>query len=103
MVKKMKARLPMNKKEKDKIKQEVEKEYEKQGNAAMRRIFKLMCAVLNEEKGYGKIRCSQIIGRIGELSEKHRSDEVFWTHIDKVVIDQMGMEFDREDYSIMDR
>jgi hypothetical protein len=37
------------------------------------------------------------------LSDKHKDDEVFWAHIDRVVIDQMGIEFEREDYELMDR
>ena len=99
----MKVRLPINNKTKIKVRQEVAKEYERQGQASARRMFKLMCAVYNELYGHGKIRCSRAIMRISELSAKHKDDEVFWTHIDRVVIDQMGIDFEREDYELMDR
>lgn len=95
--------LPLNNKTKRKVRQEVAKEYERQGQASVRRIYKLMCAVYNELYGHGKGRCMRAISRISELSDKHKDDEVFWAHIDRVVIDQMGIEFEREDYELMDR
>ena len=99
----MKARLPINNKMKRQVRQEVSKEYERQGQATARRIFKLMCAVYNELYGHGKVRCMRAIERISWLSAKHKDDEVFWAHIDRVVIEQMGVEFEREDYELMDR
>lgn len=99
----MRARLPISNKMKSKVRQEVAKEYERQGQASARRMFKLMCAVYNELYGHGKGRCTRSIMRISELSAKHKDDEVFWAHIDRVVIDQMGMAFEREDYELMDR
>lgn len=99
----MKARLPINNKMKNQVWQEVKNEYDRQGRERTRRMFKLMCAVYNELYGHGKIRCGRAIARISELSAKHKDDEVFWAHIDRVVIDQMGIEFEREDYELMDR
>jgi hypothetical protein len=99
----MKARMPINNKVKSRVRQEVANEYERQGQASARRMFKLMCAVYNELYGHGKVRCMRAIAKISELSDKHKYDEVFWTHVDRVVIDQMGLEFEREDYELMDR
>lgn len=95
--------LPLNNKTKRKVQQEVAKEYERQGQASVRRIYKLMCVVYNELYGHGKTRCGRAIARISELSDKRKDDEAFWAHIDRVVIDQMGIEFEREDYESMDR
>ena len=72
-------------------------------NDATMRIFKLMCVVLNEMDGYGKVRLSQRIAEVEKLCQEGSKDEVFWYHIDKVVIDQIGMGFDRENYDVMDR
>ena len=44
-----------------------------------------------------------LIDRVKKMSEEGKNDEVFWTHIDNFLIDQMGIAFDREDYSVMDR
>ena len=78
----MKVRLPISNKMKSQVRQEVEKEYERQGQASARRMFKLMCAVYNDLYGHGKVRCMRAISRISELSNKYKDDEIFWTHID---------------------
>lgn len=99
----MKARLPISNKMKSQVRQEVAKEYERQGQDATRRIFKLFCIALNEKYGFGKQRLLSILQEVECLSVESQQDEVFWTHIDRVVIDQMGIEFEREDYELMDR
>lgn len=99
----MKARLPINNKLKTKVRQEVAKEYERKGQEATRRIFKLFCIALNEKYGFGKQRLLSVLQEVECLSVESQQDEVFWTHIDRVVIDQMGIEFEREDYELMDR
>jgi len=68
----------------------------------MRRYFKIVCVVLHKH-GYGKNRLNQIIGEIGELAAQAENDEIFWEHIDKLLIDQMGINFDKENYKEMDR
>ena len=79
------------------------KEYQqKQNEGNMRRTFKLMCLALHEEFGFGHDRCLRLIGRINELANEHETDEVYWTHVDRVM-DQMGMAFAKEDYEIVDR
>ena len=79
------------------------KEYtQKQNEGNMRRTFKLMCLALHEEFGFGHDRCLRLIGRINELANEHETDEVYWTHVDRVM-DQMGMAFAKEDYDIVDR
>ena len=100
----MKARIPMQftNKQKAAIREGVAAELRKQGQDNIRRIFKLLCATLHEEEGYGKVKCSRIIGRIGKLAKEHEHDEVFWYHID-ALMEQMGMAFEREDYDKVDR
>ena len=93
----------MNKKQKKMVHDAVEKEYYKQGQDMTRRFFKLFCASLNKEYGFGKGRLMVLIDRVEKMSEEGKNDEVFWTHIDNFLIDQMGIAFDREDYSLMDR
>ena len=34
-----------------------------------------------------------------EIIEHSDTDEVFWEHIDRVVIDKLKLEFDRRDYT----
>lgn len=99
----MKARLPINNKLKQQVRQEVAREYEKQGNDAMRRVFKLFCVSLNKKYGFGKSRLLSVIQEVECLSIESQQDEVFWTHVDKVVVDQLGINFEKENYGLMDR
>lgn len=75
---------------------------QKQHEGNMRRTFKLMCLALREEFGFGRERCLRLIGRINQLAEEHETDEVYWSHVDKVM-EQMGVTFIREDYDVVDR
>lgn len=61
-----------------------------------------MCLALHEEFGWGHERLLRLIGTINALAEEHETDEVYWTHVDRVM-DQLGMAFAKEDYDIVDR
>ena len=62
----------------------------------IRRLFKLMCISLNETYGFGKRRLECVLGQISDLVEEHDRDEVYWAHVDRVVIDGLGVKFKRE-------
>lgn len=62
----------------------------------LRRYFKLMCYVLNRDFGFGSKRCLSVIGGISRLSAEHDRDEIFWEHLDRVVIDEMKLDFERD-------
>lgn len=100
----MKARIPMQftNKQKAAIREGVAAELRKQGQDNIRRVFKLLCASLHEEYGFGKIRCMRIIDRINKTAAEHEQDEVYWHHID-TLMEQLGIPFQREDYEKVDR
>ena len=100
----MKARLPIrfNNKQKAAIREEVAQELQRQEQGNVRRIFKLLCASLHEEYGFGKTRCMRIIDRITKTAAEHEQDEVYWHHID-TLMEQLGIAFEREDYEMVDR
>lgn len=95
----MKARIPMNSREKKQLKQElrqaVQEEYEAVRQDETRRIFKLFCYVLHSRFGFKK-RCMDVISDVEKTSKERKEDPVFWEHIDRYVIDQMGIPFERE-------
>lgn len=97
----MKARMKLNNKIQKKIKEEVRAEYDRQGQDLTRRHIKLMCVALNEQFGFGKNRLMKLIQAYGDLGEERKEDEVFWSHIDRY-IEQIGLDFPKEDYEIMD-
>lgn len=94
----MKARIipkhNVSKKEKQRLKEHLQY----QTKNIMRKYFKLLCVVLNDDFGFGYKRLMKVIDELSELSEKHQTDEVFWEHIDKRVIEQIGLQFEYEDY-----
>lgn len=77
-------------------------EFVKQAQDNVRRVFKLLCLSLHEEFGFGKDRCTRLIQRINALAKEHEQDEVYWTHVDSVMQD-IGVEFEPENYAEMDR
>ena len=94
----MKARIVLTDRVTSKQKQAV-KEYNRlEQKNIMRRYFKLLCYVLNENFGFGKSRLLKVIGQIEEASRLHNDDEEFWYHLDKRVIEQIGLQFEKEKY-----
>lgn len=96
----MKAHIPISCEMRRKINKEAEKaarkEIERERNDLTRRLFKLMLYCLNEKHHFGQKRCLETLGAITELVERSDTDEVFWEHIDRVVIDYLKMPFERD-------
>lgn len=69
-----------------------------QKEQTMRRIFKIMCVALHDEQfGFGHNRMAKLIAKISEISAEAEHDEIYWNHIDQVVIDELKLPFDKED------
>ena len=79
-----------------------DEQFHKNAEEHTRRILKIACIALNESFGFGAERCSKFLDRVTEISNKHIDDEIFWTHADKR-IEQIGVPFAPEDYSVTDR
>lgn len=94
----MKARVPIQKKLPRKTLLEVEgyaKEVvDRYEQDCMRRFFKIACLTLNKEFGFGKSKLTRFIIDAGEKSSE--KDEIFWWHLDQLLIDKMGIPFERE-------
>lgn len=98
----MKARRTVDKKYQERIRNEVEAEFHRQSNDMALRFFKLFCVCLNQEFGFGKHRLSKLIQAVNDISTEREQDEIFWAHIDRIVIEYIGLDFKREDYDKMD-
>ena len=57
-----------------------------------RRLLKLACVTLHLHFGFGKERLGRFLMQMNGLM----GDELLWWHVDKLLIDQIGLEFDRE-------
>lgn len=90
----MRAHIPaknaLSKQSKQAVREYVDS-YEKD---CMRRFFKIACITLNKEFGFGKSKLTRFIIDAGEKSSE--KDEIFWWHVDQLLIDKMGIPFERE-------
>lgn len=55
-------------------------------------MFKALCYCLNRDFGFGKKRLEFLINSIRDLLDESLTDECFWEHLDRVVIDELGIE-----------
>lgn len=98
----MKARIPgknqLSKRQKKAIEEYANEHFEKEQFDYMRKLLKIMCVALNELYGFGGKRLAPLIQKISDVCEEYEHDEIYWHHVDRIVIDEMGLEFDREEY-----
>lgn len=66
-----------------------------------RRMLKLACVVLHKEFGFGYNRLFRFIEKMSDLSSSRMDDPVFWQHNDKLLIKELGMAWDEENYEEM--
>ena len=96
----MKARIPCTKQQHKVIISETQmlakKAVEKERADLTRRLFKVMMLALHEQYGFGQQRCMNILGAFTELIKKSDTDEVYWEHIDRVVIDYLHLPFEHD-------
>lgn len=89
----MQARIPPGNRLSRKQKAIIRDYVEDQERDSTRRFLKLMCVVLNDEYGFGASRLSNVIRKLGKLSQM--DDEIFWHHVDRKM-EQLGIPFDKE-------
>lgn len=77
--------------------------YQAESAGDFRRYYKLVAVALNNRFGFGKKRILEVFDEISELSRQREKDEVFWAHMDKIVINQIGLKFERENYNDLDK
>lgn len=101
----MKARIPVKLKKEAmaEINRLADREYQKvkdkEINDLTRRIFKTIVFALHKDFGFGRDRCAKALKSMTEIIEHSDTDEVFWEHIDRVVIDKLKLEFEKRDYT----
>lgn len=101
----MKARVPrISANEKKKLKSEIKLEVDriwkeveqKKENDITRRVLKTIIYALNTEYGYGIKRISRLFNSFTKMLENSNNDEVYWEHIDRVVVEKLGLPFERD-------
>ena len=101
----MKARIPKisgndRKRMLSEVEIEVKKAWEKVEEEKTiditRRVLKTIIYKLNTEYGYGIKRISRLFNSFTKMLEESNKDEVYWEHIDRVVVDKLGLPFERD-------
>ena len=101
----MKARIPKisgndRKRMLSEVEIEVKKAWEKVEEEKTiditRRVLKTIIYTLNTEYGYGIKRITRLFNSFTKMLEESRKDEVYWEHIDRVVVDKLGLPFERD-------
>ena len=99
----MKAHIPASERLSRREKQIVREYDSSVQNENFQRYMKLSIVALHEKFGFGHDRCADFLGEISRLAEEAGQDEIFWKHCDDVVLDELKMPFDRENYEEMDK
>jgi len=73
-----------------------EKAVQKEREKICRRFFKLSITVLHDEFMFGTERSARFINKVSELLLQTDEDEIFWEHIDQLVIDRLDLPFERD-------
>lgn len=101
----MKARIPRisgndRKRMLSEVEVEVRKKWEEveqeKSTDITRRVLKTIIYVLNTDYGYGIKRVARLFNSFTEMLENSNKDEVYWEHIDRIVIDNLGLPFERD-------
>lgn len=95
---KIPSRYRLSNQQKQVITEYANEQIEKEQFCYMRKLLKIMCVALNELYGFGGKRLAPLIQKISDVCEEYQHDEIYWHHVDRIVIDEMGLEFDREKY-----
>lgn len=68
----------------------------KETERIVRKTLKMFCVALNREYGFGKARLDKLLDTYFKLVAEEDEDN-FAYHLDKVVIDELGLKFEREE------
>lgn len=98
----MKARLPIPKDMRERVYQFAKEEIERQQIGATRRFLKLAILTARKVFGYGFKKLLEYAREFNNMLEESKKDEIFWYHNDKA-LDQLGFEFEHEDYEVWDK
>lgn len=67
----------------------------------IRRFLKIVCVALHQKYGFGHDRLTVLMDEITKLAEDQKQDCVFWSHVDRAVIEELNLPFVPEDYDLM--
>lgn len=92
----MKSRIPptsrLSKHEKLKLAEVADQYVRARQGRIVHRVMKGFCYVLNREFKFGHDRLTKLIDEVENLVNEHEVDEIFWEHLDRVVIEELKLD-----------
>ena len=95
----MKSHIPVSKTVRREINRLTDESLKYHKEGFMRRVLKVVYYCLNREYGFGKSRIRRLDELMWRTMQEAQEDEAFFEHIDRVVIDELGVELKRETIS----
>ena len=59
-------------------------------------LFESILNTMKSSTSQSKKRLSSLISKMAETLIEANRDEIFWEHADRIVIDQLGLQFERD-------
>lgn len=94
----MKARIAPQRKLSNKEKQAINEYITKQKNEELMRFLKLINVILNRDFGFGKQRLQKFDSALINEMERHQGDPALWVTVDRILIDELKLDFPYENY-----
>lgn len=92
----MKAHIPLDKWTRREAERFAEECLKNHKDGFMRRVMKVFYYCLSREYGFGKSRIKRLDELAWATMQEAQEDEAFFEHIDRVVIDELGVDLKRE-------
>ena len=78
--------------------QRAKKIYDEEATGLVRRCYKTFAVALHQKYGFGRNRLIKLMDELTDLSKLRDIDDVFWKHLDDIIINEIKLDFEREDY-----
>lgn len=78
------------------------KVYNDEMKGCMGRCYKLLVTVLHIKYGFGKQRIMDILKELNSVNMQRKNDQIFWKHIDDVIVNELKIDLPRENYEDLD-
>lgn len=78
--------------------QRAKKIYDEEATGLVRRCYKTFAVVLHQKHGFGRNRLLKLMEELSDISKLRNIDDVFWKHLDDIIINEIKLDFEREDY-----
>lgn len=93
----MRARIPakqrLTKQMQNAVMELAEEKREEISKQLIEQIVKVAVINLNRNFGFGQQRLIKFIDTVTEMFEEHREDELYWYHVDKILKEELKIDF----------